>query len=274
MTATTPLSPSLDPTAWRPAIDAHLAAGHTRLGGRIVPVGPLRLFANPDYEWTFFNTARQARAMGDDEVPALLPRVMDFYTELGLRPAWDVSAALSPQGLVSQLTAARFVMDRYETLMAWAPGAAPTPVRGNRAIHPYEVTAANLDVFVRAWQPGFAIGAETNLAQVRRLFLRDLASGWQFWCADRDGFPIGTLAALSLDGVTQLANISTVPAARRQGVASALMRHALDRAAAAGDRLVYLHAATGSAAERLYRRLGFQSLDHWMTYVHDPFPLG
>ena len=113
------------------------------------------------------------------------------------------------------------------------------------------------------------MGPDTPLDQVHALFSRDLASGWEFWCAYQAGHPVGTLGALSFEGVVQIANVSTLPSLRRQGVATALMRHALARAAEGGARLVYLNAATGSAAERLYQRLGFAALDQWRTYGYE-----
>ncbi|MCW5851645.1 MAG: GNAT family N-acetyltransferase [Anaerolineae bacterium] len=272
------LHPS-DAAAWRDAVLAHLGESHRRLGGLIERRGPLRLFANPTYGWTFFNTARQVAPILDPDIDALVEQVVRFYESHYLRPSWDLSQRLAPPSLTGRLVQAGFVLDRTETLMVYPIEDGGLPITGGRRgteagritdyrlpTTDYAIRPPPLDDFIHAWQQGFAMGPDTNLAQVHSLFSRDLASGWEFWCAYQDGQAVGTLGALSLDGVVQIANVSTLSHLRRQGVATALMRHALQRAEAAGHSLVYLNAATGSPAERLYQRLGFGVLDLWQTY--------
>lgn len=60
------------------------------------------------------------------------------------------------------------------------------------------------------------------------------------------------------------------PDVRRRGVASALMRHALDIAAESGKSLVTLDTRTGDAAEALYRSLGFAPAGTIPGYAVDP----
>lgn len=55
----------------------------------------------------------------------------------------------------------------------------------------------------------------------------------------------------------EIAKVLTHPAARRQGIAAALMAGAEALARADGRRLLVLDTWTGSDAERLYRALGF-----------------
>ncbi len=259
----TPLSPLA-------SIDAHVARAHRCLGGQIEDVGPLRLYVNPRYGWTFFNCARQVTSISDGEIEGLIRRVVRYYNTRGARPAWEVSATRAPRLLPARLAALGFALDRDETLLirplaadrgrppALPPGVRLTPIG-----------ESGLDLFVSAWRQGFAVGADTDLARVRALFADDLASGWEFWSACRDGQPIGTIAGLSLDGVTQIANVSTVPSERGRGVASALITYVTARAATRGGTLIYLHAATASAAEGLYRGLGFTPLEQTLTYIHD-----
>ena len=266
------LHPS-DAAAWRDAVLAHLGESHRRLGGLIERRGPLRLFANPVYGWTFFNTARQVAPIRDSDIDPLVGQVVRFYESHSLRPAWDLSQRLAPPTLAGRLVQAGFVLDRTETLMVYPTedGRRRTEDGGRkredgRGVADYAIRPPPLDDFIQAWQQGFSMGPDTNLEQVYSLFSRDLASGWEFWCAYLEGQPVGTLGALSFAGVVQIANVSTLPSLRRQGVATTLVRHALWRAQEAGHSLVYLNAATGSPAERLYQRLGFAALDLWQTY--------
>ena len=268
--------PPLDAAAWRDAVLAHLGESHRRLGGLIERRGPLRLFANPAYGWTFFNTARQVAPIRDPDIDALVGQVVHFYYSHSLRPAWDLSRRLAPPSLAGHLVQAGFVLDRTETLMVYPLGDGGRTTEDGRGHTQYAIRTTDyairpppLDDFIHAWQQGFGMGPDTPLAQVRALFGRDLASGWEFWCAYQGDHAVGTLGALCFEDVVQIANVSTLPGLRRQGVATALVRHALQRAEEAGARFVYLNAATGSAAERLYQRLGFAALDLWQTYGYE-----
>src|SRR5262245_36790109 len=106
--------------AWRDPVFAHLATSHHRLGGDIETAGPLRLFANETYDWTFFNTSRQVDAIATRDIDWLIRYVIRFYDTRQLRPAWDLSDRLAPTALAALLTHAGFVLDRGEALMARA----------------------------------------------------------------------------------------------------------------------------------------------------------
>ena len=294
---------ALDPELARRACVRHLEVAHLRLGGRIDTVGPLRCHTHALFHWTFFNAARLARAVSLDEAPALVAAVRDYYTRHGLRPILDLSAQLAPPTLAPYLAEAGFAPDRWDALMVCQPppspmgtGAGgevplppPSPLRrgaggevsfpppspmgtgagGEVPLSIDPVHAETLDDFVTVWRQGFAPGANTSVSQVRSLFERDLATGWEFRVARRSGEPVGAIAYLSVDGVSQIANVATVGRARRQGIASALVHVCLDEAARRGDHLVYLQAAAGSVAEGMYHKLGFVTIDTWTTYIED-----
>jgi GNAT superfamily N-acetyltransferase len=57
---------------------------------------------------------------------------------------------------------------------------------------------------------------------------------------------------------------------RRQGLGAALMRGAEDMARVCGKKLLVLDTATGSDAERLYARLGWQRVGVIPNYAHWP----
>lgn len=262
--------PSISDSHRLATIDAHIVRAHSRLGGLVEDVGPLRLFTNPRYGWSFFNCARQVAAIADSQVDGLIRSVVRYYDTCGGRPAWEVSATRAPHLLPARLAAAGFVLDRDETLLTRplvGPLGYPPALPSGVQLAP--IGEPSLDIFVSAWRQGFAVGADTNLMAVRALFADDLAAGWEFWCATRDERAIGTVAGLTFDGVTQIANVSTIPSERGRGVASTLVSYVITRAAARGGRLVYLHAATASAAEGLYRGLGFAPLEQTLTYVRD-----
>lgn len=107
------------------------------------------------------------------------------------------------------------------------------------------------------------------------------APGVRLWTAHlRDGpeeagrLLVGTVALAPVEpGHEELKSMRTEPAARGRGVASALLRHALDDARGRGVRRISLE--TGSMgffepARTLYRRHGFVDAEPFGSYVADP----
>lgn len=107
------------------------------------------------------------------------------------------------------------------------------------------------------------------------LDLNDLrAPGIRMWVARLDTALVGTIALKSLTAEhDELKSMRTDPAARGQGVASALLGHALADARARGVARISLE--TGSMAffepaRVLYRKYGFTECGPFGAYVPDP----
>lgn len=82
-----------------------------------------------------------------------------------------------------------------------------------------------------------------------------------FLAIERDGAPMGRYYLQRRAPDHLIVDISLLPAARGQGVASALIEHSQRDAAALG-RGLQLHVASDNlAAQRLYQRLGFALVD-------------
>jgi ribosomal-protein-alanine N-acetyltransferase len=83
---------------------------------------------------------------------------------------------------------------------------------------------------------------------------------------DRGGMVLARVAA----GEGELLTLAVSPPARRQGVASALLKAALAQVIAQGGRTMVLEVATGNAtALALYRRHGFARVGHRRHYYAD-----
>lgn len=146
--------------------------------------------------------------------------------------------------------------------------------------------AAALDdlcrVLVETVAAGGAIGFLDPVgAAAARAFWRDqvaveVAAGRRhLFVARREGRIIGTVQLITAMPPNQLhraeiAKMMVHPAARRQGVARALMGAALDCACAMGKRLLTLDTRTGDAAERLYAGMGFVAAGSIPDYALDP----
>lgn len=98
--------------------------------------------------------------------------------------------------------------------------------------------------------------------------------GIRMWVARLDTALVGTVALQNLNPVhEELKSMRTDPAARGNGVASALLRHALHDARARGITRISLE--TGSQdffapARALYRKHGFTECGPFEDYLPDP----
>jgi [ribosomal protein S18]-alanine N-acetyltransferase len=79
-----------------------------------------------------------------------------------------------------------------------------------------------------------------------------------YLAADTDALPLGFILDLTLVEEAEVLTLCVAPAARRQGIAGALLGDLFERARRAGARSVGLEvAADNLAARRLYEAYGF-----------------
>jgi putative acetyltransferase len=96
-----------------------------------------------------------------------------------------------------------------------------------------------------------------------------------FFSARRNGVLVGVGAIKRLDeSHAELKSMHTSAAARRQGVAAAMVEHLLALAAAAGYQRVSLETGTMDAfapARSLYTKLGFVECEPFASYTVNPY---
>ncbi len=85
-----------------------------------------------------------------------------------------------------------------------------------------------------------------------------LRAGHYAWVADEEDSAVGFLAGLFTGEELEILNLAVTPAARRKGIAAALLRGALTAARKSGGRRVFLEVrASNASAIAFYERLGF-----------------
>ncbi len=89
----------------------------------------------------------------------------------------------------------------------------------------------------------------------------------RLYLATVDGEPAGTTLLYSAYGMGCVDFVGTLPEYRRRGVASALTARAVADSHALGNRWTGLEVAAGSAAESVYRRIGFRPVHNRPRYV-------
>jgi len=104
----------------------------------------------------------------------------------------------------------------------------------------------------------------------REVYLGELAlPGRYYVAAEEDGVLVG-YAGIALGEDSEVMTVGVAPASRGRGVGAALLADLLERARAARARHVFLEVRAGNdAAQRLYRRAGFEELGTRPRYYGD-----
>ena len=95
-------------------------------------------------------------------------------------------------------------------------------------------------------------------------------SGARYFLAERDGEPAASCELLGFDGIGQVEAVYTAAAHRGHGLASAVVRAAIAAARERGDDLVMIMADADDWPQRLYERLGFETVDRYLNFTRKP----
>jgi len=140
-------------------------------------------------------------------------------------------------------------------------GAAPAPVR--------EVEFPAVRSLMEQWY-----GEAMSAAEARDLGDADadsaLTSGARFFLTERDGEPAACCMLLAGDGVGQVEEVYTAKPHRGAGLASAVVRTAIAAARERGDDLIMILADADDWPQRLYERLGFETVDMYRSFTRKP----
>jgi GNAT superfamily N-acetyltransferase len=146
----------------------------------------------------------------------------------------------------------------YMTLTGRVELAAPPDVVVER-VRSSEVMDVFTEVQTRAFlAPGdsyekwYARLRERNGSNLHRDELR-------FYLASREGRPAGVLLTVVERGTLGVYGVATLPAERKRGTGTALLAHVVREGRAEGAGTVTLQVQTGSYAEALYEKLGFEA---------------
>ncbi|MFC8719702.1 GNAT family N-acetyltransferase [Kitasatospora sp. NPDC057198] len=221
-------------------------------------------------EWTlrassgFTRRANSVQALGDPGLPpaAALERVREWYAARGLPAYVEVVSPGSPPALAAELD--RLGAALAPTLVRTAPLGAPA-----RAGRPADVRLSRtagpewLALYRR-------VGTDPALEAAATAVLHGGPSVWFARVEGPDGAPLA-IGRLAVDGAWAcFGAVEVAPAARRRGLATAVMAALAARAAEEGATGGYLQVeADNGGAIALYDRLGFTT-SHTYHYARLP----
>jgi GNAT superfamily N-acetyltransferase len=95
-------------------------------------------------------------------------------------------------------------------------------------------------------------------------------AGARFFLVERNGEPAACCTLLGHGGVGQVEEVYTAAAHRGHGLASAVVRAAITASRDRGDDLVMIMADADDWPQKLYERLGFETVDAYRTFTRKP----
>lgn len=121
-----------------------------------------------------------------------------------------------------------------------------------------------------SWQAFGARGTlQDALSDKCRAYL-NMGEQGSWYLARLRGRPVGTACVYRGSGAAQVLAVGTLPGYRDRGVATAVMERVISDWRAGSEPVLFLDARAGSAAERIYSRLGFHPL--YLRELYGPAP--
>ncbi len=233
-----------------------------RIGGNVWKRSDALVIASRPELGTGLNFACRIRA-ASGTVDQLVDDISAWLRARGAVPHFRVSPFTRPSNLAQILEQRGFVRTETETQMVLA--AQDAEAAANPRVCVEQTDLSEVERWVAIQQRGFGLSATSSLAV-------DLAraavalSGINPFLARLDGISttggdaVGAGMLIAWDGACGIYGVATVPAARRQGVGTALVRAMIQTARARGSMPICLQVETGSATQRWYERLGFRAV--------------
>jgi ribosomal protein S18 acetylase RimI-like enzyme len=214
----------------------------------------------------------------------VLESIIDHYQRSGVETRVRLTPLSEPGDWPQRLAQRGFIPleDEDELFMVVTPAGAATsaaPAPGHPVGLPLAVRRASpeagaevgAEIVTRVQRAGFGTPMG-DLGQAIQATQRALAAGqYRFYVVCLGAEVVGAASARmvrdALGGVAGLYGLTTLAETRRQGAGSALVRFLVNEATSEGHDVVFLSVEPGSAAARLYERLGFEPVFTVRNYL-------
>ncbi|WIG61126.1 MAG: hypothetical protein OJF49_003874 [Ktedonobacterales bacterium] len=238
-------------------------------GPSLAPAGTARFRMEPGRLRVAYASARPG------EAAEVVRGVLRFAHQRQMQVHWSVvPERTGEEDLTPALLAANFESIESLLLMGHADLVRPDiPLNPRVTIRPihtwyemYEYESHSRQCFYGDEHPSDAL-----ISQRATERWREQEHNWcRYFRALLDGAPVGGCYVSLFEDIPTIMGVCTVPEARRQGVASALVAHAISSVITREHRLSCLFVEQGNPAEHLYRQLGFAPVLNTITYAWTP----
>ena len=196
----------------------------------------------------------------DSMVDPMIDRALAHFRERNFDCAFTLSPLDRPADLAERLKRRGFAFDLQAVAMRCDRDVRPSC---SKAVEVEELDPGRYEVWATTMCRSFDFPAAVGVLGKEVLSIPEI----RLYLATVDGEPAGTALLYSRYGLGCVDFIGTLPQYRRRGVASAVTARAVVDSHSMGNRWTGLEVVAGSAAERVYRRVGFRPVHNRPRFV-------
>lgn len=217
----------------------------------------------PEVPFYLFNHAADIN-VNEDEAEKLLNKVTKYFVLKGSPYIWfRVSPLTHPSSFSSFLQNHGFEREEEEESVMVFKGK-QVEDKLNPEVKVEEISKSEIDVYNKLSLTIFEMPIEWKKG-ADRLILEWMRKGLRCYLAYVEGKPVGTCCLFSLMKTGGIFIVGTLKEYRRRGIGTTLTVHAIMDSIDEGNNLHTLQAEKGGYAERLYRKIGFET-DHTISW--------
>ena len=216
----------------------------------------------PEVPFYGFNHAADIN-VNEDEAEKLLNKVTKYFVSKESPYIWfRVSPLTRPRSFTSLLEDHGFERDDEGSVMVFKGRQVEDKL--NPEVKVKEISESEIDVYNKLSLTIFEMPLEWKKG-VDRLIPESMRKGLRCYLAYVNGKPVGTCALFSSMQTGGIFTVGTLNEYRRRGIGTTLTVHAVMDSVKEGNDLHTLQAEKGGNAERLYRKIGFET-DHTISW--------
>lgn len=206
--------------------------------------------------------------VNEDEAKNLLNRVTKYFVLKGSPDVWfRISPLTCPSSFSSFLQNHGFDKKDEESAMVFKGKQVEDKL--NPEVKVEEISESEINIYCKLMLTIFEMPIEWKEG-VDRFILESMRKGAKCYLAYVEGKPAGTCGLFSLRKTGGIFNVGTLEEYRRRGIGTTLTAHAVMDSIKEGNTLHILQTGKGGNAERLYRKIGFET-DHTISWFVKKF---
>ncbi len=189
-------------------------------------------------------------------VAELIDKVVVEYQTRGIRPCLFVSPFTYPKDLQAMLQNIGFRKWNELCVMQFVNDYGEVPEASDVIVH--RIGAGQVDLWVRIFAESFAVMHYQNKEYLARAQQLPLQTKVELFLADLDGEPAGCAALYTKNGVGGIYSVGTLPKFRKRGVATALLKTAVQKSKTFGNHWTILQVFREGGPVDFYSHNGFE----------------